>query len=295
MIVHRNNRSGVAAVVFSSLLVLLGSACLAQGQAANSPGPLLKRTSSKTDRRPLGYGGRVTLVGAPVGSVTIEGWKQSDVEITAEIELQAPTEADLALLATVTGFGVDEQLNSIGIITTGTHDKGFMKKNAKNFPKKLLGLPWSISYHLKVPQLCDLDVNSGKGSFTLIGVEGGIAVKAEAADATFDVTGGDMIVAVGTGTVTFNVLGRGWRGRGAEVQVVSGKLNVNLPPIFNAYLNAQITRTGEIANEYAGLKPMERTTATPKSITGRVGTGGAMLSLKVGDGSVRIAESPKPN
>jgi hypothetical protein len=295
MIVQKENRSRAAILFFSSFLVLLCGADATLGQAANSPSPLLKRTSIKTDRRPLGYGGRVTLVGAPVGSVTIEGWKQSDVEITAEIELQAPTEADLALLATVTGFGVDEQLNSIGIITTGTHDKGFMKKNAKNFPKKLLGLPWSISYHLKVPQLCDLDVNVGKGSFSLTAVEGGIAVKAQESDATFNVTGGDMIVAVGSGTVTFNVLGRGWRGRGAEVQIVTGKLSVNFPSIFNAYVNAQITRTGEIENSYAGLKPMERTTATPKSITGRAGTGGAMLSLKVGDGSLRIAESPKPD
>lgn len=281
--------------IFGAALLLLASSFVAPGQAPKPAAPLLKRTSTKTDRRPLGYGGRVTLVGAPVGSVTIEGWNQSDVEITAEIELQAATEADLAQIAAVTGFGVDEQMNSIGIFTTGTHDKTFMKKNAKNFPKKLYGLPWSVSYRLKVPQLCDLDVNVGKGNFHLNGVEGGIIVKAQESDATFDVTGGDIIVSLGSGTVNFNVRGRGWRGRGAEVQVVAGQLNLNLPPVFNSYLNAQITRTGEIVNDYPGLKPMERTTATPKSITGRVGTGGAMLSLKVSDGSVRIGPSPKPN
>lgn len=294
MIVRQQNRFQIAGLIFSSFLVLFFSAVAAKGQATTAPTTLLKRTSIKTDRRPLGYGGRVTLVGAPVGSVTIEGWKQSDVEITAEIEVQGATEAELAALATVTGFGVDEQMNSIGIITTGTHDKAFMKKNAKNFPKKLLGLPWSINYHLKVPQLCDLDVNAGKGSFSLIGVEGGILVKAQESEATVNATGGDLIVTVGAGSVTLNVLGRGWRGRGAEVNVVAGKLNVNLPSTFNAYINAQIIRTGEIENSYAGLKPMERTTATPKAITGRAGTGGALLNLKVSDGTVRIAEAPKP-
>jgi hypothetical protein len=276
----------------SALLLCASVAVLAQSPAV--AGPLLKRSSIKTERRELNYGGRLTLLGAPTGDITIEAWKNNEVEITAEIEVQATTEADLTLLGTVTGFAITEDMNSIIVVTTGTHDKGFMKKNAKSFPKRLWGLPWSVTYHIRVPQQCDLDINGGRGKLNLSAVEGAISLKAQEGDATLNMTGGDMIVAVGIGTVNFNILSRGWRGRGAEIQVVTGSLNVTLPPAFNAYINADILRLGQIENTYAGLKPRPRTTATPKSITGRAGTGGALLSLKVGDGTLRIAETPTP-
>ena len=32
-----------------------------------------------------------------------------------------------------------------------------MKRMVKNFPKALMGLPWKIDYHIKVPGMTDLD------------------------------------------------------------------------------------------------------------------------------------------
>ena len=74
-------------------------------------------------------------MGAPVGSITVEGWHQSEIDITASIQLQAASEADLAKLSAVNGFLVDEDANHIRIVTTGTHDRAFMKRVAKNFPR----------------------------------------------------------------------------------------------------------------------------------------------------------------
>jgi hypothetical protein len=105
---------------------------------------LLTRTTTRHESCRFGYGGTVTLIGAPKGSVTVEGWTRNEVEVTAEIELKAETENDLNQLATVNTFVFDEDLNHVSILTTGTHDRAFMKKQAKNFPKKLLNLPWKI-------------------------------------------------------------------------------------------------------------------------------------------------------
>ena len=51
--------------------------------------PLLTRTTARHDSRRFGYGGAVTIVGAPAGSITIEGWQRSEVDVSAEIELSA--------------------------------------------------------------------------------------------------------------------------------------------------------------------------------------------------------------
>ena len=105
---------------------------------------LLTRSTRRRESSRFSYGGTVTLVGAPRGSVTVEGWNRNEVEVTADIELKAETEADLDQLAKVNNFVFDEDLNHISILTVGTHDRAYMKKSAKSFPKKLLNLPWRI-------------------------------------------------------------------------------------------------------------------------------------------------------
>src|SRR5580765_6714354 len=89
--------------------------------------PQLVRTTTRHELRRFAYGGTVTVVGAPEGSLTIEGWSRSEVQITAEIQLHADTEANLDLLAAFNNFALDEDMNHLRILSTGTHDKAFMK------------------------------------------------------------------------------------------------------------------------------------------------------------------------
>ncbi len=86
--------------------------------------PLIKRTTYKTETVEFGAGGTVTVVGAPDGSITVEGWQKNSVEITAEIEVRAGSEADLAELAKINGFIIDDDFGHIRITSVGTHDKG---------------------------------------------------------------------------------------------------------------------------------------------------------------------------
>jgi hypothetical protein len=263
----------------------------AQAPAAAAATPALKRATSRHETRRFSYGSTLTLVGAPAGSITIESWPKSEVEITADLELYANTEEDLALLAAVNTFTIDDDLNHLRILTTGTHDKPYMKRVAKKFPKQLLGLPWKIDYHIRVPAVCDLEIDAGRGPITLSGVEGSISLKALEADATLTLTGGVVRAIVGAGTVKVNVAARSWRGAGAQVELARGDLSVELPAGFNAEVSADILRTGQIENAYTDLVPEERTTFTPRSIRARAGAGGAAFSFIVTDGTLRIGKA----
>ena len=55
----------------------------------------VKRTTTKTDRFDFGAGGTVSIIGAPAGSITVVGSSKNEIEITAQIEIQAGSEADL--------------------------------------------------------------------------------------------------------------------------------------------------------------------------------------------------------
>jgi hypothetical protein len=257
---------------------------------AQAPAPLLTRTTSRHETRRFGYGGSVTLIGAPNGSITIEAWPRSEVDITADIELRAGTEEELAQLAAVNSFVLDDEVNHLRILTTGTHDKQFMKRAAKNFPKKLIGLPWKIDYRIRVPSYTDLEINAGSGPFKLMGVEGTIRIMAVESKADLTLAGGYVLATIERGTVNVSMMSRSWRGAGVDIRLASGDLNLELPAAASLDINGDILRSGQIERSYTGLEPRERTTFTPRSIRARAGAGGPTIALTVAEGTLRIKQ-----
>jgi hypothetical protein len=279
-------------LVSTCLLLALLAPCpvLAQEDktAAALPTTLLKRTTTRRETRRFGWGGTVTVIGAPRGAVTVEGWMRNEVELVADIEWNAPTEADLDQLATVNGFVFDEDLNHVSVLTTGTHDRSYMKKTAKNFPKKLLNLPWKIDYKLRVPVNTDLEITAGYGPVTVTGVEGALRISATESETALTLSGGLLTTTVTAGVVTLTVPVRSWRGAGAEIRLATGTLNVDLPPGFSGDIDAEILRNGKIVNTHEGLAPREKPGITERTMRARAGAGGAFFKFTVGDGTVNI-------
>jgi hypothetical protein len=271
-------------VLLLSLFLIVVTPALAQS-------PLLTRTTTRHETRRFSYGGTVTVIGAPRGSVTVEGWSRNEVELTANIELKAPTEADLDQLAVVNSFVFDEDLNHLSVLTTGTHDRTFMKRAAKNFPKTLLNLPWKIDYRLRVPLNTDLEINAGHGSVKLSGVEGALRVSATESETVLTLSGGLVSTTVTAGAITFTIPTRSWRGGGADLRIASGTINVELPPGFSGDIDADVLRTGKIVNTYEGLESREKPGITERTIRARAGAGGPFFKFTVGDGMVNIRKS----
>lgn len=227
-------------------------------------------------------------MGPPAGSITVEGWPRSEVDVSAEIKLNAPSPADLDRLAAVNSFVVDADTNHIRILTTGTHDKKFLKRVAKDFPKSLTNLPWTIDYHIKVPAMTGLEIDAGNGPIALRGVEGHIRVNALESEADLTLTGGEVSAIIQRGKVRVSIPSRSWHGLGASISLASGNLDIALLPGFSGDINAVVLRLGEIRNTYPNLEPRERNSITPRSIRARAGSGGGTLSFTVGDGIIQI-------
>ena len=274
---------------FALLLSGIGATeALAQKPTPTPVVPLLTRTSTRREVRKLGFASTLTLLGGPSGDITIEGWNKPQIEIVADVEIKAATEADLNQLSAINTFTLDEGFTTFNIITTGSHDKDFVKRYAKGLPKKLIGATWRIDYKLKVPATTDLDINGGYGAITLRGVEGAMTIKTLQGDADLTLTGGAVRATIGSGTVNVKLMARSWRGAGADIQLAKGDLNVWLPLSYNCDLDAQVLRAGTLENTYEGLLPRERTTPTPTYLQGRSGSGGARLAFTVGDGNLRL-------
>ena len=257
---------------------------------STSVAPLITRSVTKDEVLRLGYGGTLTLIGAPSGSITIEGWSRSEVDLRAVIELRAETEEDLNRLAIVNGVVVDQDLNHVRILSTGTHDKVFMKRVAKGFPKNLLGLPWKIDYLIKVPVATDLEINAGSGAISLTGVEGAISLSATESETKMTLSGGSVMATLASGKVDVKILTRSWRGSGADIRIAAGDLKIELPAGFNADIDADVLRLGRIEDNYGALVSRERPGITDRIVRARAGAGGAFFKLVVGDGTIRIVK-----
>ena len=255
-------------------------------QNAVSASPMLTQKITRRESQRFGYGGTVSIVGAPHGSIAIEGWQRNEVEVVADIELQATTEEDLKRLSTVNGFLFDEDLNHVRILTTGTHDRAFMRRAAKDFPKKLLSLPWKIDYRLRVPVASDVEIDAGRGPIKFVGVEGALRVAATESGTNLVLTGGTVNAVVAAGTVNVRIPVRSWRGGGAEIRLASGSLVVELPAGFNGDIDAEILRTGSIEDATGGLEKRERPGITERQVKARSGAGGAYFHFVVGDGTI---------
>ncbi len=249
---------------------------------------LLKSTTYKSEQFELAMGGTVTIIGAPEGSISIEGWQKNEILVEAEIELQAQTETDLKMLSSVTGFVLDKDFNHAKIISVGTHDREYLRRVARKFPKKLIGLPFRIDYKIKVPRYCDLEINGGRGDLDFNDIDGSILIKfIEAKNAKLNVSGGSIDASFGSGRVEVNLLAPSWRGRFLNVSLIKGSMQVVFPSGMNAELDASILRDGKIENQLQ-LKPKNEDQVSERKIAVRIGNGGAPLIFRVVSGTIKI-------
>jgi hypothetical protein len=290
------NSLSVRALVLATTFLLSAAAVSPQQKKVTevNRNPLLVRTTTRHELRRFAYGGTLTIIGPPDGSITIEGWPRSEVELTAEIQLRADTEPDLDMLAAVNTFVLDEDANHLRVLSTGTHDKAFMRAVAKKFPKTLLGLPWKIDYRIRVPFPTDLDINAGRGPISISSVEGNIQLNAAESVTSLKLTGGTLSATVAFGTVKLEIPARSWRGVGADLRVAMGEITVEIPAGFSGDFDADVLRSGRIDTSFEELGRASRG-VDPRKLSARAGAGGSAFKLTVGDGVIVIKKTVMSN
>jgi len=247
------------------------------------------RVVTKSDKFDFGAGGTVSITGAPNGSIHVEPSTRNEIEINAEIKLSAPTEADLGLLEKVTGFLLNEGVGNVAINSVGTNDSKYLKQTMKKFPKTLLNLPFRIDYVIKVPRYCDLQIDNGSGDITVSGIEGNLRINSIESNTRLDLVGGGVNATLQKGSVRVSMPERSWRGNGIDIALATGDMDVYMPVMLSAELDATILRTGKIENNLLDLKPRIRSVKfTEQNISAKAGSGGVPMKFTIGDGTLRL-------
>lgn len=265
----------------------------ARPTAAQTPAhaaPLVRRTTRRELRR-TGYGGALSILGAPAGNIRVEAWSRPETEIVAEIEMRGETEEDLARLAAVNTFVLDGDATRLNLVTVGTHDRKHLRRVARDFPKRLIGAEWRIDYTVRVPAVYDVEIFAGRGTVSVANVEGALRINLAEGDLTLTLAGGDASATVARGNVKLTTDARSWRGRGIDLRLGQGDLIAELPADFSADIDARILQSGQLENSFGEPTPFEvaaQPAPAARRLQGRFGGGGAAFTFSVASGDIRL-------
>jgi len=205
------------------------------------------------------------------GNVEVTGWEKDSVEVAAQGAAALPGEK-----RKVRAYGFWEIKPDVEIKRT---DGGL---TIRTRPFDGLGDPPSVDYRIRVPNSISLSgIRVGKGNLTVSDVFGRLEASIDKGDLAVSNFSGSVDASLGTGNVDVEVLDI----RDDDTITISsreGDIVLRLERGVGARVEVEAPR-GEVRSDFdLGAK-----TPAP-SVSGRIGSGGATVTLKAADGSIEI-------
>jgi len=234
-----------------------------------------------------GAGSLLNLETGVKGGVQISAWKKRSILIEARIEINAPTEADLDIMASAVTVSVDENPAITTVRTSGPHDRASMK-GVKDFPGRLKTMPYSVDYVIWVPEYTGLDITVADGETVIDGINGIQAIRSLRGPVRLSGVSGTVLLTALDGSVDVTVRDRFWRGPGLDVASGKGDVTFTAPKAFSTSIDAAGTGGVFLDNKLA-----KKVTALETVL----GSGGSRVKLAAAAGKVSITlveDAPPP-
>jgi DUF4097 and DUF4098 domain-containing protein YvlB len=246
-------------VVFSSLLI----GTLAFAETRKEPAQTF----------PLQAGGYLSLENIN-GDVTIEGWKKSEVSISA---VKKGKSKDLDRIKVVVEVDKYEGKDWIHVETEYVESQGGFLNFLKSAGR--------IDYVIKAPSDAILeDVELVNGNLKVTGITGYLSLGTVNGSITATGMAGNAWVETVNGNLDLS-FDKMSDGQAVDLESVNGAIVLRMPAKANAHLGAE-TLNGNISNEF-GLT-VEEGEWVGRSMKGLVGSGGARITLETVNGSIDI-------
>jgi hypothetical protein len=209
--------------------------------------------------------GRFAVDARPNGTISVEGWDGSDVQVEARVTTRAWDDADArALAAEVEIVARAGSLTSDGPRTRGRES-------------------WSVSYRVRVPHGTDLDLSSTNGGIRVSGVGGSVAARSTNGSIRLSDVSGAVDVRTTNGGIEAALSGSAALERDVELRTTNGGVTVRLPEGTGAQVEARTTN-GSIHTDF----PLTVQGRLGRRVSGTLGDGGPQLRLTTTNGSIRL-------
>jgi hypothetical protein len=225
------------------------------------------------------------------GSVKVQSWDRPDVLV--EIEKRGPDR---------------EMAAALEVIATQDGNRIEVRAPEPKGSREFIGIGnvqgASVSFIVSAPRTMNMTANTGDGSITVAnvggtidlhtgdgsiradGLNGDVKVRTEDGSVHVEGTMGALQAETGDGSIVIearegSVMTGDW-----DISTGDGSIVFRVPSSFNAGIDAS-SRDGSVRGELTGLEH-ERADNGRESLKGSLGTGGHLVTLRSGDGSIRV-------
>jgi DUF4097 and DUF4098 domain-containing protein YvlB len=207
---------------------------------------------------------RLIVDGGDNGGVTVVGWDQNSVKVTARIQGYARSESDAKSI-----------VEEIRILTDGTiRAEG---------PSRVRRSGWSVSYLIYTPKKMDLDLETLNGGIGIESVEGEMRLRATNGGLSLDAVSGDVRGETENGGIAVTLDGSRWRGTGLDVRTSNGGVELFIPSGYSAELT-----TGTVNGGFSVDFPIQVQGRLSHRLTTTLGSGGPPIRAVTTNGGVAI-------
>ncbi len=269
------------------LAALLASWVIA-GSAHHRECPAAQAPYVERARREFAFypGGKIELVAALPGNVTIEGWERAAVAVESErIVYYLPDEQARALAAQYP-LRIRHGQTSATIATQGP-------------PASPIAMEANLK--IRVPAArTDLQIRIFKGDLSVRGVNGWVEANLTQGNLAVSSVQGYFSAITREGDLDVELGGRRWSGQGFSAVTQRGSADLRLPPDYSAALQLE-TLDGNITVDYPEqtvegeripLHVLVKNKA--RRLTASVGEGGAPVKIQTQSGDIRLSATAKP-
>jgi len=206
----------------------------------------------------------VAVDGLAYGAIRVEGWDGESLAVRSSVHIWAATARRAREIASAVRIDTGEVIRAI-------------------LPD-LVASEWvTVHLALLVQRHSDLSVTTRNGSISINSVSGRIAFVAQNGGITLSDIGGDVGGRTRNGTLHVDLRGDRWHGEGLHVETSNGRVIVDVPPRYDAQLEAE-ARRGRIAVEI----PSTILHQTHRYVLAQLGAGGAPIRVATTNGSIVI-------
>jgi len=240
------------------------------------------------------------------GAITVRSWDKN--EVLVEIDRRAPDQAAAAALV------VNQMQDGNKIVLEAPSSGG--EHNVISF-----GVSRSVNFRVTAPRRLTLeartgdgsinaqdidgtvDLNSGDGRVEVLNVDGRLkvhtgdggiridqakgVVDADSGDGSIEIVGrlDGLSARTGDGSVRVEASNGSTSKNAWRITTGDGRISLRLPSDFNAAVDAS---TGDGSVRVQGIPSQGDTESDRRRVAGQLGTGGATLHLRSGDGSIDV-------
>jgi hypothetical protein len=225
------------------------------------------------------------------GSVKVQSWDRS--EVLVEIEKRGPDR---------------EMASAIEVTATQDGNRIDVRAHEPNSTREFVGIgnvqSASVSFNVSVPRSLTLTAQTGDGSINLENLSGASSVRSGDGSIRGTRLTGDITARTEDGSIFLEGALAAVRAETGDGSVVieaddgsamksdwnistgDGSIVFRVPDGFDAEIDAA-SRDGSVGGELTGLQH-ERTENGRESLKGRLGSGGHRVTIRSGDGSIRV-------